>query len=598
AGVLARAPGGQPLLVHDAATPVELAVVALARHRGTEVFATAPPAARDTLRALGLDAAHLASSRTGEFERTFAETLGEARIGTVVTRGAGTGDAGGGPGAVPVPDTLLRVGAAFTDPETAAPGALPEDLTDLPELPHPGPGEDSRLEECRVRTLTADWDPQGTVLITGGTGGLGLRIARHLVADRGMRRLLLLSRRGMDAPGAAQACAELTGLGAAVDVHAADVTDAEALASALASVSGTHPLTAVVHAAGVIDDGVIGALTPERVATVLRPKADAAWALHEATRGLDLAGFVLFSSAAGVLGAPGQGNYAAANAFLDALAQRRHAAGLPAVSLAWGLWQESSELTAGLTDADVRRMERAGLGLLPTRQGLGLFDVATTAETAALLLAAPLNLRTLRSRSAQPGFPTLLRRLAGKEDLPGAGETAALPAELAGLSEADRRARLLATVRQLAAAVLGYGSSGAVAPDQAFTTLGLDSLGAVELRARLTEITGLTLPATLVFDFPTPAALAGRLLELIEPAEAVSPLHAEIDRLGELLSAQEPDDAERRRITARLEALLWRWTDGRDGGAAQPAEDDLDDVFDGESEDDIFALVDRELGMD
>ncbi|MER6692255.1 SDR family NAD(P)-dependent oxidoreductase [Streptomyces minutiscleroticus] len=599
AGVLAGASKGRPLLVHDAATPAELAVVALARHRGIEVFATAPPAARGPLRALGLDAAHLASSRTAEFGRAFAETLGEHRIGLVVTRGAEPGDAVGGTRAVAVPDTLLGEGALAVDPRTATRGPLPEALTDLPELPHPGPGQDSPLEECRVRTLTADWDPQGTVLITGGTGGLGLRVARHLVADRGMRRLLLLSRRGTDAPGAAQACAELAALGAEVQVHAADVTDPATVTEVLASVPAAHPLTAVVHAAGVIDDGVIGTLTPERLATVLRPKADAAWALHEATRDLDLAGFVLFSSAAGVLGAPGQGNYAAANAFLDALAQHRRATGLPAVSLAWGLWQESSELTAGLTDADVRRMERAGLGLLPTRQGLGLFDVATTTETAASLVAAPLDLRTLRSRAGQPGFPPLLNRLAGKQDSPGTGQAPALPAELAGLSEADRRIRLLATVRRLAAAVLGYGSSGAVAPDQAFTALGLDSLGAVELRARLTEATGLTLPATLVFDFPTPAALADRLLELVEPAEVVSPVHTEIDKLGELLSAQEPDDAERRRITARLEALLWRWTDGHEHTAAQRSPgDDFDDVFEGDSDDDIFALVDRELGMD
>ena len=596
AGMLAQAPADRPVLVHDAATLTELAVVALARHRGTEVFATAAPAVRGALRALGLDAAHLASSRTEEFGRTFAETLAGRRIG-LVTTGVGDGDADGAR-AVSVRDEEICAHALFTDPAQAGAGPLAEALEELPELPRPEAGQESVVDGDRVRAVATDWDPNGTVLITGGTGGLGLRVARHLVTERGMRHLLLLSRRGTDAPGAAEACEELTSLGADVRVHAGDLTDPATVTAALASVPSEHPLTAVVHAAGVIDDGVVAALTPERMATVLRPKADAAWALHEATRELDLAAFVLFSSAAGVLGAPGQGNYAAANAFLDALAQHRRATGLPAVSLAWGLWQETSGLTAGVTEVDIRRMERAGLGALPTRTGLGLFDVATTSDRDALLIAAPFNLRLLRARVDQPGLPTLLHRLAGKQDGPGTGQTPELAAELGGLSEADRRIRLLATVRQLAAAVLGYGSAGAVPPDQAFTELGLDSLGAVELRTRLTAATGLTLPATLVFDFPTPAALAGRLLELLEPAEVHSPVHAGIDRLGELLSAQEPDDAERQRITSRLQALLWRWTDGRDNTMGQQSAPDIEDVFQRESDDDIFALVDRELGSD
>ncbi|MDX2938773.1 type I polyketide synthase [Streptomyces ipomoeae] len=596
AGVLAQAPADRPVLVHDAATLTDLAVVALARHRGAEVFATAAPAVRGALRALGLDAAHLASSRTEEFGQTFAKALAGRRFG-LVTTGTGDGDADGAR-AMPVRDAEICVDALFADPARTGTGPLAEALEELPELPRPEAGQESVVDGDRVRAIAADWDPDGTVLITGGTGGLGLRVARHLVAERGMRRLLLLSRRGTDAPGAAEACAELTSLGADVRVHAGDLTAPGTVTAALASVPSGHPLTAVVHAAGVIDDGVVTALTPERMATVLRPKADAAWALHEATRELDLAAFVLFSSAAGVLGAPGQGNYAAANAFLDALAQHRRATGLSAVSLAWGLWQETSGMTAAVTEADIRRMERAGLGVLPTRTGLGLFDVATTGDGDALLVAAPFNLRLLRARAGQPGLPTALHRLAGKQDGTGTGQTPELAAELAGLSEADRRTRLLTTVRQLAAAVLGYGSAGAIPPDQAFTELGLDSLGAVELRARLTAASGLPLPATLVFDFPTPTALAERLLELLEPAEVPSPVHAEIDRLGELLSAQEPDDAERQRITARLQALLWRWTDGRDDTTGQQSATDIEDVFQKESDDDIFALVDRELGID
>ncbi len=414
-----------------------------------------------------------------------------------------------------------------------------------------------------------------------------------------MRRLLLLSRRGAGTPGAERALRELAGLGADVRVHAGDLADRATVTAALASVPPEHPLTAVVHAAGVIDDSVLAALTPERLATVLAPKAEAAWALHEATQDLDLAAFVLFSSAAGVMGAPGQGNYAAANAFLDALAQHRRAAGLPAVSLAWGLWQEATELTRDVTDADVRRMARAGLVALPTRLGLALFDAATTGDGDALLVAAPFNRRTLRSRAAEPGLPALLHRLAGVRDRADDDDSAnALKTELAGLPEADRRGRLTTLVRQLAAAVLGYGSAMAVAVGQTFTELGLDSLGAVELRSRLTAATGLTLSATLVFDFPTPAALADRLLVLLGPAEPVSPLNAEIDRLAEMLSAQQPDDAERRRVTTRLEALLWRWVDGHADTPGQRPSQDLDTVFEGESDEDVFAFVDQELGGD
>ncbi|WP_303657754.1 type I polyketide synthase [Streptantibioticus silvisoli] len=599
AAVLAQAPADRPVLVHDAATTVDVAVVALARHRGTEVFATAGPAVRAVLRALGLEAARLASSRTAEFGPAFSQALGDRRVGLVV--GNPADDATDDETAPQIAAALAELTAAdtvFTDPAEPVVGTVAESLADLPELPTPAAGQESVVAGSQVHSIAAEWDPHGTVLITGGTGGLGLRIARHLVAERGMRHLMLLSRRGMNAPGATQACEELAALGADVSVHAGDLTDPATLAAALASVSGEHPLTAVVHAAGVIDDAVLASLTPERVSAVLRPKADAAWALHRATRDLDLAAFVLFSSAAGVLGAPGQGNYAAANAFLDGLAQHRRAAGLPALSIAWGLWQETSGLTAGVTDADIRRMARAGLGVLPTTTGLGLFDAMTATDGDALLLAAPFIMRTLRARAAEPGLPALLHRLAGRQEGDGDGEhVSELAAELAGLSEADRRSRLLALVRQLAAAVLGYGAAAAVAADQPFTGLGLDSLGAVELRARLTAATGLSLPATLVFDFPTPAALADRLLELVEPAEAVSPVHVEIDRLAELLAAHEPGDAERRGITSRLEALLWRWTDGRQETAEAPAQD-LDDVFEGESDDDIFALVDRELGID
>jgi acyl transferase domain-containing protein/acyl carrier protein len=343
--------------------------------------------------------------------------------------------------------------------------------------------------------------PDGTVLITGGTGALGSLCARHLVTEHGVRNLLLVSRRGLDT----ELGAELRELGADVTFAACDVADRDALEALLAE----HPVTAVVHTAGVLDDGVLGSLTPERVAAVLRPKADAALNLHELTGDLDA--FVLFSSAAGVFGGAGQAAYAAANSFLDALAAHRREQGEPATSLAWGLWAETGGMGGTLDDADLRRLEASGVAALSTQDGLRLFDAGLAAEHAQLV-PVRLELDVLRSQAAANGMvQPLLRGLvrAPARRAAAAAKPGSLAARLAAAE--DRDALVLDVVRAEVAGVLGHATPDAIGARAAFTELGFDSLTAVELRNRLNAATGLRLPATLVFDYPTPEVLAGFL---------------------------------------------------------------------------------------
>uniref|UniRef100_UPI000E67F61B beta-ketoacyl reductase n=1 Tax=Streptomyces scabiei TaxID=1930 RepID=UPI000E67F61B len=254
------------------------------------------------------------------------------------------------------------------------------------------------------------WDPEGTVLVTGAFGVLGGLVARHLVTGHGVRHLLLTGRRGADTPEANALVDVLTALGAQVRSAACDTADRDAVAALLAGVADDHPLTAVVHSAGTLDDGVIGSLTPERLDHVLRPKADAALNLHELTRDLPLAAFVLFSSASGTVGSSGQGNYAAANAFLDALAQHRRAQGLPGQSLAWGMWAERSTLTGTLDEVDLRRIARGGVGALTSDEGLALFDTALELDDA-VLVPVRIDLARMRARAGNAAVPALFRAL-------------------------------------------------------------------------------------------------------------------------------------------------------------------------------------------
>ncbi|WP_446423354.1 type I polyketide synthase [Kitasatospora purpeofusca] len=361
----------------------------------------------------------------------------------------------------------------------------------------------------------------GTVLVTGAGGALGGLVAQHLVTAHGVRNLLLVGRRGADAPGLADLAAELRGLGARVDVEACDVAERDALAALLAGIPADRPLSAVVHAAGVLDDGTVESLTPARMRHVLRPKVDAALNLHALTRDLPLSAFVLFSSASATVGNAGQGNYAAANAFLDALAQHRRALELPAQSLAWGLWARRSTMTGTLTAADLRRMSRGGTAAIGSEEGLALFDAALTLDEP-LLVPVRIDLGRLRAAARTAPVPALLSALVpGTARRPASGADAAeadsLRRRLTGLTPEERVATLLDLVRSRSADVLGHGGAGAVDPDQAFKDLGFDSLTSVELRNRLSAATGRRLPATLVFDHPTPAAVAAHLTRLLVP---------------------------------------------------------------------------------
>ncbi|MGV9316734.1 SDR family NAD(P)-dependent oxidoreductase [Streptomyces sp. NPDC003691] len=441
---------------------------------------------------------------------------------------------------------LLPAVAALREPEVSLLGHQVR----VPRLaPVPRPAEPARRRR-----------PDGTVLITGGTGGLGALVARHLVTEHGVRHLLLVGRRGPDAPGAAALRDELTALGADVTVAACDVADRDALAALLAALPGDRPLTGVVHAAGVLDDALVTDLTPERLDTVLRPKLDAAWALHELTGELDLDEFVLFSSVAGLLDPLGQGNYAAANAFLDALAHHRHRHGLPATSLVWNLWAGESGMAGSTDPALARRLAARGTPVLTAADGLALFDRALTAGEPVLIplrldpsgTEIPAALRDIMP-AAPGGTPTAdtapAPRPAGEPDPDG------LLRRLAGLS-ADGRERLLADLVRARVAEVRHGDPGTVDMGRGFTELGLDSLAAIELRNRLGSATGLRLSATMMFDHPTPADVVALLLEELAaelpeaPAPAAPALAAPAPAAGLPDGPADDDEEIRRRLAA------------------------------------------------
>ncbi|WP_345599988.1 type I polyketide synthase [Thermocatellispora tengchongensis] len=611
---LAGLRAGETVLIHSAAGGVGMAAVQLARHLGARVLATASPGKWDEVRALGVPGTHLASSRTAEFERRF----GGQDVDVVLNSLAGD--------LVDASLRLLRPGGRFVEmgkTDVRDPAAYPHlryrafDLLDL-DPAHIGrllrevlalfargaltplpvatwdlrraPDAFRHLSQARhvgkvALTVPVRPGPRDTVLITGGTGALGRALARHLIDAHGVRRVVLAGRNGRELPAPDPR----------ITVAACDVADPAATAALLAE----HRPAVVVHAAGVLDDATVSRLTPESLDAVLRPKVDGALNLHRATRDGDPPALVLYSSVMATLGGAGQAAYAAANAFLEALARHRRAHGLPATALAWGPWTEG--MTTSLALADRSRMARAGLAPLSTAEGLALFDRALALDEP-VAVPARLDLAAVRAAGADaaPIFrglvpPTVPGPAPGSA--PGtAGATPALAERLATLDPDARVRTVLELISAQAAAVLGHDDAGAIEAEAAFKDLGFDSLTSVELRNRLGAATGLRLPAALLFNHPTPAALARHLAAELAPGtpDPGGGVLADLDRLAAALARAAADAALRAAVAARVKALadqVAAWSappadgDGEVAGRLQTA-----------SVAELLSFIDEELG--
>lgn len=586
---------GESVLVHSAAGGVGSAAVHLANALGADVLATASPAKHADVEALGVPPTLIRSSRDTGYAGAFAAETAGRGVDVVLNSLAGEH--------VEASLSLLPRGGRFvemgkTDIRSAAeiarthPGvdyrafdlveAGPERIGQifdelLPrfergELPPPVRTvlDVRRAREAMrvmstgghvgriVLTMPRTFTPGGTVLVAGGTGTIGSVVARNLVAAHGVRHLVLASRRGGDAPGADRLVADLSAFGAQVSVVRCDMTDRAQVAALLAGLPADRPLTGVVQVVGALDDGMLAGQTRQRLAGVLRAKLDAAVILDELTRAADPDVFVLFSGAAGVLGNPGQSNYAAANSFLDALARRRRYDGLPGLSVAFGLWATVSDLTRDLDEAAATRMARGGFRMLSDSDGMTLFEAALGSD-ADLAVPMRLDLAAMRSGPVHPVMRDLVADATtatadatANVTAPAAASVAPAPmspatasagpavptvtsgqpplvARLAGVAPEHRRAELLTALGEEIAAVLPELGSGGMTDDTGFAELGFDSLTAVELRNRLDTATGLRLPVTLVFDQATAGALADHLLGLLAdriPAAAAAPAPA------------------------------------------------------------------------
>jgi NAD(P)-dependent dehydrogenase (short-subunit alcohol dehydrogenase family)/pyruvate/2-oxoglutarate dehydrogenase complex dihydrolipoamide acyltransferase (E2) component/acyl carrier protein len=542
---LAHLKRGERVLIHAAAGGVGMAAVQIAREIGAEVLATASPSKWDVVRSLGVE--RVASSR----DTTFAEAFRSAAGGADVVLNSLAGEF------VDASLSLLSGGGRFvemgkTDVRDAAtvaaahPGVTYQALDLLAVDPDriaalfaavSAGFASGRLKPLPVKTfmmsdgeaafrfmaqarhvgklaLVADRTSlrvDGTALITGGLGALGLEIARNFAA-RGMKHLVLTGRRGLATPGAADAVARLEAMGARVTVAAVDVADRAALAKVLRAVPADLPLRAVVHAAVILDDGMIAEQTPERFRHVMAPKVLGAWNLHTLSAGADLDAFVLFSSMVGTFGNASQSAYSAANAYLDALAVHRQGRGQRAMSLGWGPWAEIG-LAAGMKAQLQARLTSQGFRMIAPTAGMALFDQAL-ARRDAHLVVVPIDLRAV-SKAFGATVPPVWRSLVRVAPVPAVPKGQASESDFAALSSDQRADAVMRMVCAEVARVLSLVRAGAVAvvpPDRPLRELGLDSLMAVELRNALGRRVGATLAANLAFDYPTPALIAAHLL--------------------------------------------------------------------------------------
>ncbi|WP_415823224.1 SDR family NAD(P)-dependent oxidoreductase, partial [Mycobacterium senriense] len=645
--VLGGLRAGERVLVHTATGGVGMAAVQLARHWGAEVFVTASRGKWDTLRAMGFDDDHIGDSRTTEFEAKFIATCG-AGFDVVLNSLAGEFTdaslrllAPGGRfiemGKTDVRDPHVIAdeyrGAVYRafDLMEAGPDRTAAMLAEIVGLLADGVVKPLPLRTFDVRCASAAYRyvsqarhigkvaltvPSGpgevlsgcggglagaSVVITGGTGMAGSALARHLVDRYRVAHVVLVSRTGAQAAGVSELVAGLQGAGAQVSVVACDVADPDSASAMLAQIPAQYPLRGIVHAAGILDDGLISSLTPDRVDAVLRAKVDGAWNLHELTRHLDLSAFVVFSSMAGIVGTPGQANYAAANSFLDGLAAYRRAHGLPGLSLAWGLWEQASAMTAHLGDRDKARMSRIGLAPLSTAAALAAFDAAMLVD-ASVLVAARVDRAALSDNIA--ALPGLLRELvAGPTrrvivDTDIAASTTGLSARLHGLTPEARQRELVDLVCGNAALVLGVANPADIDAGRAFQELGFDSLTAVELRNRLKNATGLTLSPTLIFDYPTPTVLAAHLDTQLAGTGGADDQPNLMGRFNDitrelqaLLAAPTWNADDKSLLRARIHNLLAALPPGDPSDAEH-----LDDDLDAATESQLFAILDEELG--
>ncbi|QES45034.1 polyketide synthase [Streptomyces venezuelae] len=654
---LAELRAGERALIHAATGGVGMAAVQIARHIGAEVFATASPAKHGVLEEMGIDAAHRASSRDLAFEDAFRQATGGRGVDVVLNSLTGElldaslrllRESAGGrlvemgksdprdpelvalehPGvsyqafdlvADAGPERLRRMldllGGLFADgtlvplPVAARPlGRAPEVFRHMSRAKHIG-----KL----VLDVPAPLDPDGTVLVIGGTGTIGAAVAEHLARTGESRHLLIASRSGDAAEGARELASRIVEGGADVTFAAVDVSEPGAVAALIAGIDPAHPLTGVVHAAGVLDNAMIGGQSPESLARVWASKAAAAYELHEATREMRLGLFVTFSSFASTLGTPGQANYAAANAYCDALAAHRRAEGLAGLSVAWGLWETASGLTGTLSAADRARIDRYGIKPTGAARGCALL-AAARAHGRPDLLAMDLDPRVPAASDAP--VPAVLRTLAAtaaatsttaRPTAAAAGEATDWSGRLAGRTAEERLELLTTLVRTQAAGVLGHADPDAVQVDTPFKELGLDSLTAVELRNRLAAATGLKLPAALVFDYPQAHMLAAHLAERLAPDEAAqagrtgraangdmtAQVLQEVARVEHALSAAVAQGLDRAAVAARLEALLARFAASTSSAAAAADGDDAVDQLETATAEQVLDFIDNELGV-